>query len=183
MIFDAPFRLPRAVLRTPHCPMWRREVSAIMQRFRRAFPEIHYDIAWDVDVLNGVAWRERARQHVRLYGGLLRHRDIGPEAAALLFAHETGHHKGGPPRDKTYTWMTSERQADFWAARFGVATAWAGNEDMAKRVVSLGARQLLAFETSLVRLQGERHKNSKFVGLGEYPTPLERFQIFMSALI
>jgi hypothetical protein len=182
MVFDGPLRVPRGMSRPARSPLWRQKVAAVMQRFSAAFPEIRYDIAWEVTALNGVAWREQSQPCVRLYGGLLRHRAIGIEAVALLFAHETGHHKGGPPYDETFTWMTCERQADFWAARFGVPAAWAQDTEKAIQVIFKGAQQLLAFETRLTQLRQGQHEHFHPGEHGEYPTPEERFQIFMSAL-
>jgi hypothetical protein len=181
-LFDPPLILRRGMLRPFGDTVWRRKVTAVMQRFRRAFPEIVYDIAWKADAPNGVAWRQISQPHVRLYGGLLRHRAIGLEAVALLFAHETGHHKGGPPRNRTYTWMTCERQADFWAARFGVAAAWEGDTAESQRQIVEGARQVLAFETAMIQLRNQQCENNHLRETEDYPTPKERFRIFMTGL-
>jgi len=184
-MFDPPLRLPRGTLRPLDDKAWRRKAGAVMKRFQRTFPDIVYDIAWEVEALNGVAWREVSQPRVRLYGGLLRHRAIGPEGVAVLFAHETGHHKGGAPYDGIFTWMSCERQADFWAARFGVPTAWADDALEAKRQLLEGARQLLRLETSVNKLRSEQYESEgrpRKMEYGDYPTPFERFAIFEDAL-
>lgn len=147
MFGDQPI-LSRSALRSSSDRKWTTAANSLMKRFQSAFPEIKYDIAWNIDLFNGTAWREINQRHVRLYGGLLRHKLIGFEACALLFAHETGHHYGGLPRDTDYEWMTCERQADFWAARYGVRMAL-GNSD-SRTTIKLGAEQILAFEKSMV---------------------------------
>lgn len=182
-MFDPPLNIPRRMLRKRGDESWQRKVAAILKRFQRAFPEIAYDIAWDVDAFNGTAWREISQQHVRLYGGLLRHRSIRLEAIALILAHETGHHYGGPPRDNVYTWMTTERQADFWAAHVGVKAAWADDREEAKRQILLGARQLLTFEMTMIELADEEDRLRQLSrGDADHPLPSERFEIFMGAL-
>jgi len=182
-MFDPPPSIPKGVLRARGDKAWQHKVAAVMKRFQQTFPEIVYDIAWDVDALNGVAWRQMSQAHVRLYGLLLRHRAIRLEGVALLFAHETGHHRGGPPRDKTYTWMTTERQADFWAARFGVRAVWANDSAEAKRQVIEGARQLLALETNVIELDEAGCRSAQLSHENrDHPLPTERFRIFMDAL-
>lgn len=154
--------------------------TAVMGKFQLAFPDIEYDIAWTVDLLNGVAWRERAKRHVRLYGGLLRHKLIGLEACAVLFAHETGHHYGGPPRDIDYSWMSCERQADRWAARKGVRLAM-GEADW-RRIVKEGADQILAFEEKLMASGLEIADHDQKDGCLDYATPRQRHDIFVTSM-
>jgi len=182
-VFDPPLNIPRKMLRRRGDESWQRKVTAIMKRFQCTFSEIAYDIAWEVDAFNGAAWRQISQPHVRLYGGLLRHRAIGLEGIALLFAHETGHHYGGQPRDSTYTWMTTERQADFWAAHVGVKAVWADDYEETKRQIFLGARQLLTFEMNMIELVDEKYRLDKLSrGDADHPLPLERFEIYMGAL-
>jgi len=152
----------------------------VMSKFQFAFPSIEYDIAWNVDLLNGTAWRERSKRHVRLYGGLLRHKLIGLEACAVLFAHETGHHCGGPPRDIDYEWMSCECQADKWAAQIGVRLA-IGNSDW-RRTVKEGANQILAFEESLADSGMDIANAEAERGCLDHATPRQRYDTFLSSL-
>lgn len=177
-MFDDP-QIPKSgSLRPKNDPGWRLQVDSVMDAFRLAFPEIKYDVAWNIAALNGTAWRELSQRHVRLYGGLLRHRLIGIEACALLFAHETGHHYGGPPRDASYEWMSCECQADYWAARYGVRKAFDGRDVSVKATVLAGARQILAFECALSEV-GIDWKNSEQDGCLDHSNPKERYQTFL----
>jgi len=77
----------------------RRVLSDLFKRFRRAFPEVTYELLWESPTINAQAWRLGSAQFVRVYGGLVRHRAITKYGLALMLAHETGHHLGGLPRD------------------------------------------------------------------------------------
>lgn len=178
-MFDDPIPIEKGMLRSPNDRRWYTQVDAIMSQFRRAFPEIKYDVAWNVCLLNGSAWRKISERHVTLYGGLLRHRLIGIEAATLLFAHETGHHYGGPPRDTIYEWMSCECQADYWAARYGVRAVLGGAETEVKRVVLAGARQILKFERHLMKLGVHRLERSG--DCLDHASPEIRYKIFLKA--
>jgi hypothetical protein len=157
-----------------------KRASMVMSRFQVAFPDIEYDIAWTVGLLNGTAWRELSKRHVRLYGGLLRHKLIGVEACAVLFAHETGHHYGGPPRDIDYNWMSCECQADKWAAQHGVRSA-IGDADW-RRTVREGANQILAFEESLAESRIEIEDNDVVSDCLDHAPPRQRHNIFLTSL-
>ena len=181
-MFDLP-AAKKNMLRPRSNSSWQRQVEFVMQRFQRTFPEIVYDIAWKVDAPNGTAWKEISQRHVRLYGGLLRHKLINVEGVALLFAHETGHHYGGAPRDGTYTWMTCEAQADFWAARWGINAVWANDPKAARHQVLEGAKQLLKFETGMNEAGTEWPSGSRRPrGCLEHSSPRQRYRIFMSAI-
>jgi hypothetical protein len=182
-VFDPPLDVPRQMLRPRGDAAWQRKAAAVMKRFQCTFPEISYDIVWEVDAFNGVAWREISQPRVRLYGGLLRHRKIHLEGIALIFAHETGHHYGGPPRDNIYTWMSIERQADLWAAQTGIKAVWTHDHEEAKRQILLGARQILSFEMKMMELANEEYKREQSTrGTNDHPLPSERFEIYMAAL-
>jgi hypothetical protein len=113
----------------------------ILAKFQNAFPEISYDFDWLSDSANGMAWMEVSQRCVRVYGGLLRHKLLTKEALILVLAHETGHHYGGAPYDEHYKWMSTESQADYWAARIGVRLVVAENRNVIS-VVGQAARVL-----------------------------------------
>src|SRR5262249_24140839 len=140
---------------------------------------IKFDVAWNVCLLNGAAWRNMSQRHVTLYGGLLRHRLIGIEAATLLFAHETGHHYGGPPSDTIYDWMGCERQADYWAARYGVRAALGVSERETREIILVGARQILNFDQHLMTLGVLRSDPSE--SCVNYASPELRYVNFLKA--
>jgi hypothetical protein len=112
---------PADCLRPATDPHQREWANGIVARFAVAFDDIAIDIAWNCDSLNAQAFRlGPTAAHVRVYGGLVRHRGIGPEGLALAIAHEIGHHKGGPPVSRYYQWLSTDRRADEWARTVGL---------------------------------------------------------------
>jgi hypothetical protein len=129
----------------------RRElVAAIVGRFSTAFDDIAIDIAWNSDTLNAQAYRlGPTAAHVRVYGGLARHCDIGPEGLALAIAHEIGHHRGGPPVSRHYHWLSTDRRADEWARTVGLPTVFG---PAAAEVMRAGSDQLFGVLADLYTL-------------------------------
>src|SRR5690348_5217541 len=80
--------------------------SALLDRFRMAFPEVTYDLLSDSPTINSQAWRLGTIRYVRVYGGLIRHPRMTRSGLALMLAHETGHHLGGPPLDPAMPWIS-----------------------------------------------------------------------------
>jgi Peptidase family M48 len=102
----------------------RRVVLDLLDKFGRAFPEITYELFWESSSVNAQAWRRGSDRYVRVYGGLVRHPAITKYGLALMLAHETGHHLGGPPCDPAMPWLTWQGQADYWAARTAMPKIW-----------------------------------------------------------
>jgi hypothetical protein len=96
----------------------------LLDQFGQAFPEITYELLWESPTVNAQAWRLGSARYVRVYGGLLRHPAITKYGLALMLAHETGHHLGGPPYDPAMPWLTWQGQADYWAARTAMPRIW-----------------------------------------------------------
>ena len=109
----------------------RRVVLDLLDKFGRAFPEVTYELLWDSGTINSQAWRLGSEKYVRVYGGLTRHPKITRPGLALVLAHETGHHLGGPPYDPDMPWISWQGQADYWAASVGM-----------KKVFGLQARNI-----------------------------------------
>jgi hypothetical protein len=131
---------PAECLRPATDPQHREAAEAIVARFAAAFADIAIDIEWDSDSLNAQAFRlGPTAAHVRVYGGLARHRDIGPEGLALAIAHEVGHHKGGVPAHRHYDWLSTDRRADEWARTVGLPAVFG---QAAADVARAGADQL-----------------------------------------
>jgi hypothetical protein len=103
----------------------------LLDKFGRAFPEITYELLWTSGTINSQAWRLGSARYVRVYGGLVRHPEITRPGLALMLAHETGHHLGGPPYDPDMPWISWQGQADYWAASVGM-----------KKVFGLRARNM-----------------------------------------
>jgi Peptidase family M48 len=85
---------------------------SLLRQFGRAFPEITYELLWQSPSVNAQAWRLGSARYVRVYGGLVRHQAITKYGLALVLAHETGHHLGGPPTDPAMPWLSWQGQAD-----------------------------------------------------------------------
>jgi hypothetical protein len=126
----------------------RQAVEGIAARFAAAFADVAIDIEWESDSLNAQAFRlGPTAAHVRVYGGLARHRDIGPEGLALAIAHEIGHHKGGAPASRYYQWLSTDRRADEWAHTVGLPAIFG---TAAADVARVGADQLFGALADLV---------------------------------
>ncbi len=139
---------PAECLRPATDPHQREWGNAIITRFAAAFDDIAIDIAWNSDSLNAQAFRlGPASAHVRVYGGLARHRDIGAEGLALAITHEIGHHKGGAPVSRYYHWLSTDRRADEWALTVGLPTVFGTT---AADVAHTGADQLFGVFADLV---------------------------------
>jgi hypothetical protein len=117
----------------------RRVVSDLLDRFGREFPEITYELLWGSGTINAQAWRLGSIRYVRVYGGLIRHPKMTRPGLALMLAHETGHHLGGPPYDPGMPWISWQGQADYWAASVGMKRVF-GLE--ARKMTLTGARQI-----------------------------------------
>ena len=103
-----------------NAPWPKKRARNLIKRFQECFPELSYDMDLEVKLANAQAFIREGRKHVRLYGGLVRHRRIGFAGLALVLAHETGHHLGGPPYLPFYRWLSSEERATEWAVTVGL---------------------------------------------------------------
>ena len=142
-IFDAPAR--PGMLR-PITPDMKAAVEALVGRFRTAFPQLDFEIAWRSDTVNARALRGTGRRRICLYGGMARHKMIGEDGLALTLAHEIGHVLGGRPRHPYHFWLSCEGVADYWATRHGLRRIWPRAECAAR--LRNGARQLLNLQRS-----------------------------------
>lgn len=128
-----------------------RRAEALIRRFAAAFPAIRYDLFLETGLVNAQAFRIGALRCVRLYGGLVRHRQVGLAGLAFALAHETGHHLAGPPADRIYPWLSCEAQADRWALATGLPTvfgarrgAWLGAAGLRQRAALRGSTKAAA---------------------------------------
>jgi Zn-dependent protease with chaperone function len=115
-------------------------IEKIVAAFRKAYPDIQYDIHWSSSVLNAQAFLWEGNQCVRLYGGLARHRGLSIAGIAWVLAHETGHHRGGPPFHKMQPHLSSEEQANVWAMGIGLNEVFGSK--LARRYASFGRSEL-----------------------------------------
>jgi hypothetical protein len=132
----------------------RRRATAVrlIERFASTYRTIEYDLFWESSMINAQAWRLGSSRRVTIYGGVVRHPAITASGIALLLAHETGHHLGGPPLDPDLRWPSWQGQADFWAASTGMPQVF-GRE--AARLTVRGAKQIAALHAELSEAEGE----------------------------
>ena len=118
----------------------KRVALRLLDQFGRAFPEITYQLVWGSTTINSQAWRLGSARFVRVYGGLVRHPKMTLPGLALMLAHETGHHLGGPPHDPAMPWISWQGQADYWAAGVGMKRVFGSAAD---QITVKGIRQLV----------------------------------------
>jgi hypothetical protein len=124
-----------------HTQQRRKRVAlGLMAQFGKAFPEITYQLVWESTTINSQAWRLGSERYVRVYGGLVRHPKMTKPGLALMLAHETGHHLGGPAYDPDMPWISWQGQADYWAASKGMKKVFGLH---ARKMTMRGALQIL----------------------------------------
>lgn len=156
---------------SPKRTQQRRKATALrlIDRFANAFSAIEYDLLWDAPIVNAQAWCQGSVRRVTVYGGLARHPAITTCGLALMLAHETGHHLGGPPLDPDLRWPTWQGQADYWAATVGMPKVFGRD---ACRLTLRGARQIAA-----LHLEFSNEDNEPDI------TPQERSAIFRAGAL
>jgi hypothetical protein len=149
----------------------RRVILDLLDKFGAAFPEITYELLWESPTINSQAWRLGSARYVRVYGGLVRHRALTKYGLALMLAHETGHHLGGPPYDPDMPWISWQGQADYWAASTAMPVVFGSR---ARDVTMRGAREMLVL-----------HKEFSGITEGDEPdlSELCRYHIFRAGVL
>lgn len=119
----------------------RRRVETVIHRFQTTFPQVEYDVLWGSRTCNAQAFVSCGRMHVRLYGGLARHKKISVAGIAWIVAHETGHHLGGLPLHPYFPSVKSEESADVWAMSVGLPKVF--GHRLARRYGKFGRREAI----------------------------------------
>jgi len=127
----------------------RRKATAlrILKSFADTFVDVEYDLLWENPTINAQAWRYAEERHVTVCGGLVRHPAITASGIALMLAHETGHHLGGPPLDPDLRYLTWQGQADYWAAKEGMPRVFGRD---ARRLTLRGAGEIAALHAEFL---------------------------------
>jgi hypothetical protein len=87
--------------------------------FRKAFPELTYELRLDFKTINAQALMLQNERLVTIYGGLALHPGLGTDALTLIILHETGHHLAEGCRLPRDPFLACECAADYWAATEG----------------------------------------------------------------
>lgn len=95
---------------------------------------------WEDERVNARATRKDQQWLIEVYGGLLRHSEIGEDELLLILCHELGHHLGGSPTASRGGWSACEGQADFWSGR-GCGHLLANPTESALKLTRLYAAQ------------------------------------------
>lgn len=101
----------------------RQEYDAVLNKMNDVFEpivnesgaELVINRAWHRGTVNASTSRSGNRWTFNFYGGMARHKFMTPDAYALVYCHELGHHLGGAPKKNEGTfWSSTEGQADYW---------------------------------------------------------------------
>jgi hypothetical protein len=147
----------------------RRLMLKLIDVFSSAFPEILYELIWSSPSINAQAWRFGNQGYVRIYGGLARQLNLTTNGLALVLAHETGHHLGGPPYDPALPWLSWQGQADYWAAAVGMPNVFGAR---ASQMTRRGAAELRCLFQSCADMVMDDEPDL---------TPECRYEIFLAA--
>ena len=127
---------------SPSAQWPRRRAEAVLVRFQKLFPNLISDLYWETNSVNAQAFVLNDGKHVRLYGGLARHRRISYAGIAFAIAHETGHLLAGAPFDSVYFWLSNEERADEWAWSDGMRLAFGSQRG--RSLANRGLSELLS---------------------------------------
>jgi hypothetical protein len=117
-------RAPMRAFTDPLAQYWAEQLAIYYKYF---YDEISFTVDWPSDDVNAYAWIEDdGLRRVDMKSGLVRTEALKVEALALIFAHEIGHHYGGPPLYPTGDHLSCEGQADFFGARNVMRRVWFG---------------------------------------------------------
>jgi peptidase M48-like protein len=96
-------------------------VSRLVTAAKALFPQIDIRLLESIAVVNAQASMLGKRQTVDLFGGLMFHRALGPDALTFALAHELGHHVATGARQNCGSVLACDCAADAWASTIGFA--------------------------------------------------------------
>lgn len=113
-------------MRSWNDPLSRQWTQYLLEQHAAFYPTVNYQLDWADDTVNAYAWVQNGQRFVAIKGGLVRHVALALEGIALVIAHETGHHFGGPP---TFPGgLSCEGQADYAGVRDVMRKIWFGDQ-------------------------------------------------------
>jgi hypothetical protein len=97
-------------------------IGKLLVDFRKAFPDLHFELRLDRKVINAQAILLQGTRTVLIYGGIALHPKLGEQSLTFVFLHEAGHHLGVGPRLPFNPSLACDCVADSWAAQEGAET-------------------------------------------------------------
>jgi hypothetical protein len=94
-------------------------IDAILLDFRKAFPELTFELRLDRNVINAQAILLNGKRCVLIYGGLALHQRLAESSLVFVVLHEVGHHLAIGPRLPFNVSLACDCVADSWAAGEG----------------------------------------------------------------
>ena len=96
-------------------------LGPIVDDFKRAFPDLTFELRLDRRVINAQAIALAGKKSVLLYGGLALHPHLGEDALTFCLLHEVGHHLAKGSRLPCDASLACECAADYWASADGAS--------------------------------------------------------------
>lgn len=159
----------------------------IKKKFEMNYPDIKFILSWRSARANGSARINRQRRKiVTIFGALVRSRVMYEDGISLAFAHEVGHHYGGPPRSEEAgkRWSSCEGQADYWGATKGMRKIFPGPSVVQK--IEAGGNQLYKLYTESLNKNLEEVYKEAFEQLSNrncsHPKPSCRLQTYLAGM-
>jgi hypothetical protein len=100
-------------------PNRRALLDRLLNDFRKAFPDLTFDLQLDFSIINAQAHTLGDKRVVTLYGGVALHPKLRAESLTFIILHETGHHLAKGCRSKRDPSLACECAADHWALTVG----------------------------------------------------------------
>lgn len=101
-------------------------VCNIVTAAKALFPQIEIRLLESIPLVNAQASAVGKRRTVDLFGGLIFHPALGPDALTFSLAHELGHHIAAGPRQYCGSILACDCAADAWATEVGFDLLSAG---------------------------------------------------------
>jgi hypothetical protein len=99
-----------------------RLLETLLNDFRKAFPDLTFQLQLDFTIINAQAVRLKDEPTVTIYGGLALHPMLGAEALTFILLHEVGHHLAEGCRSGRDRSLACECASDYWAVTVGMNT-------------------------------------------------------------
>jgi hypothetical protein len=94
-------------------------LDAMLVDFKKAFPDLHFDLRLDRKVINAQAILLGEKRYVLIYGGIALHPMLAQDSLTFVFLHEAGHHLAVGSRLPFNLSLACDCVSDQWAAGEG----------------------------------------------------------------